>query len=150
MIHLFRACRKARPDIMNISKTKREVTIKPIEYFDKRVKELLHDVSTYVLAEHRKAVPAIVALTAELTDTDFHYAYEAYIKGLANHVADTVKAIDSGEVSSTRASETLRDLSNEWLPHTNDDLNEIVMGAIRLRVTNETINNELKERGYYD
>jgi hypothetical protein len=124
--------------------------MKPFEYFDKRAKVLLHDVNTYTLTEHREAVPAIVALTAELNDTDYHYALEAYLKGRASCMADTVKELDGDEISLDRVREILRNLRDEWLPQTNSDFNAIVTEAIRMSVTDEAIDNELKDRGYYD
>ena len=124
--------------------------MKPFEYFNKRVKELLHDVNTYTLTEHREAVPNIVALTAELNDTDYRYAFEAYLKGRASCMADTVKELDGDEISLERAWEILRNVHDEWLPQTDSDFNAIVAAAIRMSVTDETIDNELKERGYYE
>ena len=124
--------------------------MKPFEYFNKRVKELLHDVNTYTLTEHREAVPNIVALTAELNDTDYRYAFEAYLKGRASCMADTVKELDGDEISLERAWEILRNVRDEWLPQTRSDFNDIVTAAIRMSVTDETIDNELKERGYYE
>ena len=124
--------------------------MKPFEYFDKRVKELLHDVNTYTLTEHRELVPSIVAVTAELNDTDYRYAFEAYLKGRASCMADTVKELDGGEIGRERAEEILRNLHDEWLPQTHSDFNEIVAVAIRMSVTDEAIDNELKDRGYYE
>lgn len=124
--------------------------MRPFEYFDKRVKVLLYDVNTYTLTEHREAVPNIVALTAELNDTDYRYAFEAYLKGRASCMADTVKDLDSGEISLERAEEILRNLHDEWLPQTDSDFNAMVATAIRMSVTDEAIDNELKDRGYYD
>ena len=120
------------------------------EYFDKRVKELLHDVNTYTLTEHREAVPAIVALTAELNDTDYRYAFEAYLKGRASYMAATVKDLDVVEIGLDSAGEILHNLLNEWTPQTDSDFNEIVTAAIRMSVTDEAIDNELKERGYHE
>lgn len=120
------------------------------EYFDKRVKELLHDINTYTLTEHREAVPDIVALTAELNDTDYRYAFEAYLKGRASCMADTIKDLDGVEIGLDSAGEILRNLLNEWMPQTDSDFNEIVTAAIRMSVTDEAIDNELKERGYYE
>ena len=120
------------------------------EYFDKRVKELLHDVNTYTLTEHREAVPDIVALTAELNDTDYRYAFEAYLKGRASCMADTIKELDGAEIGLASAEEILRNLLNEWIPQTDSDFNEIVTAAIRMSVTDEAIDNELKERGYHE
>lgn len=124
--------------------------MKQFEYFDKRVKVLLHDVNTYTLTEHRDSVPHIVALTAELNDTDYRYALEAYLKGRASCMADTVKELDCGEVSLERAEEILSSLHDEWLPQTHSDFNAMVTEAIRMSVTDEAIDNELKDRGYYD
>ena len=124
--------------------------MKPFEYFNKRVKELLHDVNTYTLTEHREAVPNIVAITAELNDTDYRYAFEAYLKGRASCMADTVKELDGDEISLERAWEILSNVHDEWLPQTRSDFNDIVTAAIRMSVTDETIDNELKERGYYE
>lgn len=124
--------------------------MKPFEYFDKRVQELLHDINTYTLTEHREAVPSIVALTAELNDTDYRYAFEAYLKGRASCMTDTVKELDGGEIGSERAEEILRNLHDEWLPQTHSDFNRIVTEAIRMCVTDEAIDNELKDRGYYE
>jgi hypothetical protein len=124
--------------------------MKPFEYFDKRVKVLLHDVSTYTLTEHREAVPAIVALTAELNDTDYRYAFEAYLKGRASCMADTVKELDGDEIGLDRLREILRNLRDEWLPQTSSDFNSMVVSAIRMSVTDEAIDNELKDRGYYE
>ena len=124
--------------------------MKPFEYFDKRAKQLLHDVNTYTLTEHREEVPRIVALTAELNDTDFRYAFEAYLKGRASCMADTVKDLDGDEIGLERAEEILRNLHDEWLPQTHSDFNGIVTEAIRMSVTDEAIDNELKERGYYE
>lgn len=124
--------------------------MKPFEYFDKRVKVLLHDVNTYTLTEHRESVPAIVALTAELNDTDYRYAFEAYLKGRASCMADTVKELDGGEIGLERAEEILRNLHDEWLPQTRSDFNDMVAAAIRMRVTEEAIDNELKDRGYHE
>lgn len=124
--------------------------MRPFEYFDKRVKVLLHDVNNYTLTEHRESVPAIVALTAELNDTDYHYALEAYLKGRASCMADTVKDLDGGEIGLERAEEILRNLHDEWLPQNSSDFNAIVTEAIRMRVTDEAIDNELKDRGYYE
>lgn len=122
--------------------------MKPFEYFDKRVKELLHDVNTYTLTEHREAVPYIVALTAELNDTDYRYAFEAYLRGRAACMADAVKELAGGEIDLERAGEILRNVCDEWLPQTDSDFDEIVTAPIRMSVTDEAIDNELKERGY--
>ena len=124
--------------------------MKPFEYFDKRVQELLHDVNTYTLTEHRESVPAIVALTAELNDTDYRYAFEAYLKGRASCMADTVKDLDGGELGVDRAEEILSNLHDEWLPQTDSDFKVMVTEAIRMCVTDEAIDNELKDRGYYE
>lgn len=124
--------------------------MKPFEYFDKRVKILLHDVNAYTLAEHRESVPAIIALTAELNDTDYRYALEAYLKGRASCMTDTIKDLDGDETSSDRMREILRNLHDEWLPQTDSDFNAIVTEAIRMSVTDEAIDNELKDRGYYE
>lgn len=124
--------------------------MKPFEYFDKRIKVLLHDVNTYTLTEHRESVPAIVALTAELNDTDYRYALEAYLKGRASCMADTIKELDGDEIGLDRVREILRNLRDEWLPQTHSDFNEIVTEAIHMSVTDEAIDNELKDRGYYD
>lgn len=124
--------------------------MKPFEYFDKRVKVLLHDVDTYTLTEHREWVPSIVAVAAELNDTDYRYAFEAYLEGRASCMADTVKELDGGEISLDRAEEILSNLHDEWLPQTNSDFKEMVTAAIRMCVTEEAIDNELKDRGYYD
>ena len=124
--------------------------MKPFEYFDKRVKELLHDVNTYTLTEHREAVPDIVALTAELNDTDYRYAFEAYLKGRASCRTDTANELRGFDIGSRRAEGILQNLLNEWLPQNNSDFNEIVTAAIRMSVTDEAIDNELKERGYYE
>lgn len=124
--------------------------MKPFEYFDKRVKALLYDVNTYTLTEHRESVPAIVALTAELNDTDYRYALETYLKGRASCMAATVKDLDGGEIDLQRAGEILRNLRDEWLPQTNSDFKGIVMEAISVSVTDEAIDNELKDRGYYE
>lgn len=124
--------------------------MKPFEYFDKRVEELLCDINTYTLTEHREAVPSIVALTAELNDTDYRYAFEAYLKGRALCMADTVKELDGGEIGLERAEEILNNLHDEWLPQTNSDFNEMVAAAIRMSVTDEAIDNELKDRGYHE
>lgn len=124
--------------------------MKPFEYFDKRVKVLLHDVNAYTLTEHRESVPAIVALTAELNDTDYRYALEAYLKGRASCMADTIKELDGDEISLERLREILRNLRDEWLPQTHSDFNGIVTEAMRMSVTDEAIDNELKDRGYYD
>lgn len=124
--------------------------MKPFEYFDKRVKVFLYDVNTYTLTEHRESVPAIVALTAELNDTDYRYALEAYLKGRASCMAATVKDLDGGEIDLQRAGEILRNLRDEWLPQTNSDFKGIVTEAIRMSVTDEAIDNELKDRGYYE
>lgn len=124
--------------------------MKPFEYFDKRVKVLLYDVNTYTLTEHREAVPSIVALTAELNDTDYRYAFEAYLKGRASCMADTVKDLDGDEIGLERAGEILRNLRDEWLPQTDSDFKGIVAAAIRMSVTDEAIDNELKDRGYYE
>lgn len=123
--------------------------MEPFEYFNKRAKELLHDVNTYVLTEYRESVPVIVALTAELNDTDYRYAFEAYLKGRALCMADTVKDL-GGKIGSERAEEILRNLRDEWLPQTRSDFNNIVAAAIHMCVTDEAIDNELKERGYYE
>lgn len=124
--------------------------MKTFEYFDKRVKALLYDVNTYTLAEHRESVPAIVALTAELNDTDYRYALEAYLKGRASCMADAVKDLHCDEISLERMREILRNLRDEWLPQTNSDFKGIVTEAIRMSVTDEAIDNELKDRGYYE
>lgn len=124
--------------------------MKPLEYFDKRVKELLHDINTYTLTEHRESVPSIVAVTAELNDTDYRYAFEAYLKGRASCMADTVKDLDGGEIGLDRAEEILSNLHDEWLPQTHSDFNRMVTEAIRMSVTEEAIDNELKDRGYYE
>lgn len=123
--------------------------MKPFEYFNKRAKVLLYDINTYTLAEHREAVPVIVALTAELNDTDYRYALEAYLKGRASCMADTVKDL-GGEIGLERAEEILRNLRDEWLPQTHSDFNKIVTEAICMCVTDEAIDNELKDRGYYE
>ena len=120
------------------------------EYFNKRVKQLLHDVNTYTLTEHREAVPDIVALTAELNDTDYRYAFEAYLKGRASYMTDTAKKLSGVDIGLERAGEILKNLFNEWMPKTDSDFNEIVTAAIRMRVTDEAIDNELKERGYHE
>lgn len=122
----------------------------PFEYFDKRVKELLHEVNTYVLTEHREAVPDIVALTPEWNDTDYRYAFEAYLTGRASCMADTVKDLDREEVSMERAGEILRILHDEWLPQNHSDFNEMVAAAVRMCVTDEAIDNELKGREYHE
>lgn len=124
--------------------------MKPFDYFDKRVKELLHDVNTYTLTENRESVPSIVAVTAELNDTDYRYAFEAYLKGRASCMADTVKELDCGEIGLARAEEILCDLRDEWLPQTDSDFKGMVAAAIRMCVTDEAIDNELKDRGYYE
>lgn len=124
--------------------------MKPFEYFDKRVKVLLHDVNTYTLTEHREPVPAIVALTAELNDTDYRHALEAYLKGRALCMADTAKDLDGDEIGLDRAGEILRNLRDEWMPQNNSDFNAIVTEAIRMSVTDEAIDNEPKDRGYYE
>lgn len=124
--------------------------MKPFEYFDKRVKVLLYDVNTYTLTEHRESVPAIVALTAELNDTDYRYAFEAYLKGRASCMADTVKDLYCDEIGLERVGEILRNLRDEWLPQNHSDFNGIVTEAIRMSVTDEAIDNELKDRGYYE
>lgn len=124
--------------------------MKPFEYFDKRAKELLYDVNTYTLTEHRESVPAIVALTAELNDTDYRYAFEAYLKGRASCMADTVNELDGGEIGLGRAGEILRNVRDEWLPQTDSDFKGMVAAAIRMCVTEEAIDNELKDRGYYE
>ena len=124
--------------------------MKPFEYFDKRVKVLLYDVNTYTLTEHRESVPAIVALTAELNDTDYRYAFEAYLKGRASCMADTVKELDGGEIGLDRAEEILRNVRDEWLPQADSDFKGMVTEAIRMSVTDEAIDNELKDRGYYE
>lgn len=124
--------------------------MKPFEYFNKRVKALLYDVNTYTLTEHRESVPAIVALTAELNDTDYRYAFEAYLKGRASCMADTVKDLHCDEIDSERVGEILRNLRDEWLPQNHADFNRIVTEAIRMSVTDEAIDNELKDRGYYE
>lgn len=124
--------------------------MRPFEYFDKRIKVLLYDVNTYTLTEHRESVPAIVALTAELNDTDYRYAFEAYLKGRASCMADTVKDLNGGEIGLERAEDILRNLRDEWLPQTDSDFNAIVTEAIRMSVTDEAIDNELKDRGYYE
>jgi hypothetical protein len=123
--------------------------MKPFEYFDKRAKELLHDVNTYTLTEYRESVPAIVAITAELNDTDYRYAFEAYLKGRASCMADTVKDL-GGKIGLERADEILRNVRDEWLPQTHSDFNKMVVEAICMCVTDEAIDNELKERGYYE
>lgn len=124
--------------------------MKPFEYFDKRVKVLLHDVNNCTLTEYREAVPYIVALTAELTDTDYRYALEAYLKGRALSMADTIKDLDGDEISLDRVGEIMRNLRDEWLPQTHSDFNRMVTEAIRMSVTDEAIDNELKDRGYYE
>ena len=124
--------------------------MKPFEYFDKRVKELLIDINTYTLTEHREAVPSIVAMTTELNDTDYRYAFEAYLKGRASCMADTVKELDGGELGLDRAEEILRNVRDEWLPQTDSDFKGMVTEAIRMSVTDEAIDNELKDRGYYE
>lgn len=124
--------------------------MRPFEYFNKRVKQLLHDVNTYTLTEHREEVPSIVALTAELTDTDYRYAFESYLKGRAACMADTAKELDGVEIGLASAGEIIQNMLNEWLPQTHSDFNEIVTSAIRMSVTDEAIDNELKERGYYE
>lgn len=124
--------------------------MKPFEYFDKRAKELLHDVNTYTLTEDRELVPSIVAVTAELNDTDYRYAFEAYLKGRALCMADTVKDLDGGEIGLERAEEILRNVRDEWLPQTDSDFKGMVKEAIRMSVTDEAIDNELKDRGYYE
>lgn len=124
--------------------------MKPFEYFDKRAKELLHDINTYTLTESRELVPSIVAVTAELNDTDYRYAFEAYLKGRASCMADTVKELDGGEISLGRAGEILRNVRDEWLPQTDSDFKGIVKEAIHMCVTDEAIDNELKDRGYYE
>ena len=110
----------------------------------------MHDINTYTLTEHREAVPDIVALTAELNDTDYRYAFEAYLKGRASCMTDTVKELAGGEIGLDSAVEILRNLLNEWMPQTDSDFSEIVTAAIRMSVTDEAIDNELKERGYYE
>ena len=124
--------------------------MKPFEYFDKRVKELLHGINTYALTEHRESVPSITALTAEPNDTDYRYAFEAYLKGRALCMADTVKELDGGEIGLERAEGILRNLHDEWLPQTNSDFKGMVTEAIRMAVTGEAIDNELKDRGYHE
>lgn len=124
--------------------------MKPFEYFDERVKELLHEVNTYVLTEHRAAVPDIVALITEWNDTDYRYAFEAYLIGRASYMADTVKDLDGGSIALERAEEILRNLRDEWLPRSHSDFDKLVATAVRMCVTDETINNELKGRGYYE
>lgn len=124
--------------------------MKPFEYFNERVKELLHEVNTYALTEHREAVPDIVALTTKWNDTDYRYAFEAYLLGRASVMADTVKDLDGEGVSVERAEEILRNLRDEWLPQTPSDFDEIVATAIRICVTDEAIDNELKGRGYHE
>lgn len=124
--------------------------MKPFEYFDKRAKELLHDVNTYTLTEARELVPSVVAVTAELNDTDYRYAFEAYLKGRASCMADTVKELDGGEIGLERAGEILRNVRDEWLPQTDSDFKGMVKEAIRMSVTDEAIDNELKDRGYYE
>lgn len=124
--------------------------MKPFEYFDKRVKVLLCDVNTYTLTEHRESVPAIVALTAELNDADYRYALEAYLKGRASCMTDTIKDLDGDKISLDRVSEILRNLRDEWLPQNRSDFKGIVTEAIRMSVTDEAIDNELKDRGYYE
>lgn len=124
--------------------------MEPFEYFDKRIKVLLHDVNTYTLTEHRESVPTIVALTAELNDTDYRYAFEAYLKGRASCMSDTVKDLDGDEIGLDRVREILRNMRDEWLPQTHSDFNAMVTEAIRMSVTDEAIDNELKDRGYYD
>lgn len=124
--------------------------MKPFEYFDKRIKVLLHDVNTYTLTEHREAVRDIVALTAELNDTDYRYALEAYLEGRASCMTDTIKDLDGDEIGLDRVGEILRNLRDEWLPKNHSDFNGIVTEAIRMSVTNEAIDNELKDRGYYE
>ena len=124
--------------------------MKPFEYFDKRARELLHDVNTYTLTEHRELVPSIVAVTAELNDTDYRHAFEAYLKGRASTMADTVKELDGGGIGRERAEEILRDLHDEWLPRTSSDFNGMVAAAICMSVTDEAIDSELKDRGYHE
>lgn len=124
--------------------------MKPFEYFDKRVKVLLYDVNTYTLTEHRKAVPNIIALTAELNDTDYRYALEAYLKGRASCMADTVKDLEGDKIGLERMREILRNVRDEWLPQTDSDFKGLVADAIRMCVTDEAIDNELKDRGYYE
>ena len=124
--------------------------MKPFEYFDKRAKELLHDINTHTLTEARELVPSIVAVTAELNDTDYRYAFEAYLKGRASCMADTVKELDGGEIGLERAEEILRNVRDEWLPQTDSDFKGMVTEAIRMSVTDEAIDNELKDRGYYE
>lgn len=124
--------------------------MRPFEYFDKRAKVLLQDVNTYTLTEHRESVPAIVALTAELNDTDYRYALEAYLKGRASCMTDTIKDLDGGEIDLQRAGEILRNVHDEWLPQTDSDFKGMVAAAIRMSVTDEAIDNELKDRGYYE
>lgn len=124
--------------------------MKPFEYFDKRVKVLLHDVNNYTLTEHREWVPYIAALMAELNDTDYRYALEAYLKGRASCMTDTIKDLDGDEIGLDSVREILRNLRDEWLPQTHSDFNRIVTEAIRMSVTDEAIDNELKDRGYYE
>lgn len=124
--------------------------MKPSEYFDKRVKVLLHDVNSYTLTEHREAVPSIVALAAELNDTDYRYSFEAYLKGRASCMADTIKDLDGDEIGLDRVREILRNLRDEWLPQTDSDFKGMAAAAILMSVTDEAIDNELKDRGYYE
>lgn len=124
--------------------------MKPFEYFDERVKELLHDVSIYALTERRAMVSELLNLSTEWNDTDYRYAFEAYLKGRAASMVATVNELKGGDVGLDRAGEILRNLRDEWLPQSRSDFNEIVAEAIRMCVTDETIDNELKGRGYYE
>lgn len=124
--------------------------MKPFEYFDERVKELLHDVSTYILTERRAMVSELLNLNTEWNDTDYRYAFEAYLKGRAASMVDTVNELKGGDVGLNRAGEILRNLRDEWLPQSRSDFNEIVAEAIRMCVTDEAIDNELKGRGHYE
>lgn len=125
--------------------------MKPFEYFDERVKGLLHDVSTYALTERRAMVSELLNLSTEWNDTDYRYAFEAYLKGRAASMADTIRDLEGGDVGLNRAEEILRNLRDEWLPQNRSDFNEIVAEAIRMCVTDEAIDNELKgRRGYYE
>lgn len=124
--------------------------MEPFEYFDERAKELLHEVSTYVLTERREMAPRSVTLIAEWNDTDYRYAFEAYLKGRAICMADTVKDLDGGSITLERAEEILCNLRDEWLPQTNPDFNEMVAAAVRMCVTDEAIDNELKGREYHE
>lgn len=123
--------------------------MKPFEYFDERAKGLLHDVNTRTLTEHRESVPAIAAMTAELNDADYRYAFEAYLKGRASCMADIVKDL-GGNIGLERAEEILRNVRDEWLPQTHSDFIEMVVEAICMCVTDEAIDDELKERGHHE